>query len=143
MWGEGKAHTAGSAGEDNSDLLWVPQGAPQGASMMPVGYQGATGMQGAAPTLHRGSAIVTGLQPAAGHAPVLQGLPQLNGALQQALQSLPMPGADASGGGGGSATTAEAVDKQAVVREKNRLAQRRFRWAVSQAGGLLDASVRS
>ena len=132
MWSVAQAHGAPGGArflQDNTDLLWVPQS----DSMMPVGRQGPAGELSAAGPLPEALPFVSGLQPAAGHAPVLQGLPQLNGALQQARQSLPMPAADASGGGAtdaagtGSATTAEAVDKQAVAREKNRLAQRRFR----------------
>lgn len=73
--------------------------------------------------------------------PLLSDMAQLDAALLPPPPDLPMAGGGAGGGGTGqpaessfAATAGGVVDKQAIAREKNRLAQQRFRWVVGLHG---------
>ncbi len=137
MWGAPPAQGAQGAvgaGQDDGGLIWVPLGDGLAHPSQQAGQQARP----AAVPETLPFAPPLGLQAAGAPAAALNGFQQLDAALLQPLPSLPMPSADASAGGTGqpagasSAATTEAVDKQAVAREKNRLAQRRFRCAVFQ-----------
>ena len=132
MWGAPPAQGAQGAvgaGQDDGGLIWVPLGDGLAHPSQQAGQQARP----AAVPETLPFAPPLGLQAAGAPAAALNGFQQLDAALLQPLPSLPMPSGDASAGGTGqpagasSAATTEAVDKQAVAREKNRLAQRRFR----------------
>ena len=118
--------------QDDGGLVWVPQ---TDRMLHPDQLAGAAGLP---PAGTEGLSLLPSLQAAATPAPVLDGSPQLYGALLPPLPSLPIASGDASAGGAGQpadssfAATTETVDKQAIAREKNRLAQRRFRCAACQ-----------
>lgn len=121
--------------QDGGSLVFVPcnnalmqQGQPAAA----VGQQ---------PAGTEGLPLFLRFQGAGQPPPLLSDMPQLDAALLPPLPDLPMAGGGAGGGGTGqpaessfAATAGGAVDKQAIAREKNRLAQQRFRWVVNSHG---------